>query len=95
MKVEMLRAFEHGGMRAGAVPESMIGAVYQKIVDEGSLQAMVDALHRIRPGINVLLFGEDRTGLQGNFLIHRGLEKDAERAYMTGLRLDDPYISHQ
>lgn len=90
----MLKALDNPS-RAGAVPEAMIGDIYSTIVDESSLQGLVDILHRAHPDSAVLLYGQDVSSLPGNYLIHRGLKRDAERAYMTGLRLDDPFILRQ
>jgi len=91
----MLKTLDAGGVRAEVVPEAMVGDIYAAIMDEASMQGVVETIHGARPGMAVILFGQDGRGLVGNFLINRGLGKDAERSYMTGLELDDPYVIRQ
>jgi DNA-binding HTH domain-containing proteins len=91
----MLKTIDAGAAQGGAAPEALIGGIYAAVVDSGSMQALVDLFHRALPGLPILLYGQDTRDPSGNFLLQHGFGRDVERAYMTGLHLDDPYVVRQ
>lgn len=88
----MLNALNAGGARSWAMPEAIIGSIYDEMVDGASLQGVVDVLRQVQPGAAVVAYGEDLRGGSGNFIVHSGLGRDAERAWMTDRKDDDAYI---
>ncbi|WP_404404983.1 helix-turn-helix transcriptional regulator [Pelagibacterium halotolerans] len=68
----------------GANVLSQIEHLYDAALDGGLFETVLDTVAQPLSGAVVLLYGQDTVRQNCNFLLHRGLNVDALRSYMTG-----------